>query len=785
MNFFFKIVRYSPIYTILLLSFILRILLTPFGTHFFDFNTFFAWSQNLSENGFSNFYKGWSDYLPGYLYVLYFLGKISIFFALSDQFNLILYKFPAILGDLGTGFLIYKIVKPYSPKWANLSSAFYLFNPAIFVNSSLWGQVDGLIPLFILLSFYFLRKNIFLSATFLALGTLIKPQAGFITPLFVLDLLKNKQIKDVLLFGLICLVIFILGFLPFTSLENSLSFILNRLEFSASQYPYTSVNAFNFWAVLFPLWHSDFGLNLFSWGIVGLLSTIILFLQPYKKDKRYFGFGIAMIVLIIFLFLTRIHERHLLPVFAPLAIFATAIPVAWVAYIVLSITYLLNMLFSYVWATQNYHWIFSQETIKIVSLVNIAVFFALFSTIFPYFKDKVSFFSRFSKIKNINSKNLKIKHTHKILFLILLFSLITRIINLQNPKEFYFDEVYHVFTAQEIVRGNSSAWEYWSTPPKGFAYEWTHPPLAKLFMAASMKVFGLNSFAWRLPGVFLGVACVYLVFLLTKTLFKSELTSLFASFLFTLDGLPFTLSRIGMNDIYFLFFLLGTILFLLKDKLFWSSLFLGAALATKWTSFFIIPILFVVWVLYKRNFKLPYFYFLFIPIVVYFLSYVPFFTSGHNFQEWWNTQQQMWWYHTQLKATHPYSSPWWSWPILLKPLWAYTGNNNNSNIYFSGNQLIFYAGLISVFSSIFFFVKEKRKELYLVIFCYLALFLPWSLSPRIMFLYHYLPVIPFMVILLSFILTKLIEAKYQLVVVIFLLLTGLIFLLNYPSWSAL
>ena len=92
-----------------------------------------------------------------------------------------------------------------------------------------------------------------------------------------------------------------------------------------------------------------------------------------------------------------------------------------------------------------------------------------------------------------------------ILFLILIF---TRLVNLSLPPAHYFDEVYHAFTAQEMAKGNIDAWEWWHQAPSDFAYEWTHPPLAKLGMVLGMKVFGENAFGWRIVQAILGTLVV-------------------------------------------------------------------------------------------------------------------------------------------------------------------------------------------------------------------------------------------------------------------------------------
>ena len=88
------------------------------------------------------------------------------------------------------------------------------------------------------------------------------------------------------------------------------------------------------------------------------------------------------------------------------------------------------------------------------------------------------------------------KFISKFYFEILIFgfAFITRFFRLDYPKTHIFDEVYHAFTAEQMAKGNPAAWEWWNTPPPGFAYEWTHPPLAKEFMWLAISIFGDNSF---------------------------------------------------------------------------------------------------------------------------------------------------------------------------------------------------------------------------------------------------------------------------------------------------
>src|SRR3990167_6827157 len=260
---------------VLLLALIVRLTLSSFGTLRLDQGTFIAWSMSLAENGFRNFYLGWSDYLPGYLYILWLLGKIKGIIP-----DALLYKLPAILADIATGFLIYKILKG---KKGLIGAAIYLLNPAIFANSSLWGQVDSFTALFSLLAIYLVPGAYFISAIALAVGTLIKPQAAFVAPVVLFLMIKNKfSLKKYLAFTFLAFSIFILAFVPF-SYGNLFEFVIQRLTISANQYPYTAVNAFNFWG-LFGQWKPD--MFYFQYG--GYLAFLISFFVFARKIKSQY-----------------------------------------------------------------------------------------------------------------------------------------------------------------------------------------------------------------------------------------------------------------------------------------------------------------------------------------------------------------------------------------------------------------------------------------------------------------------------------------------------------------
>src|SRR5260221_6291979 len=205
---------------ILIIGFILRIILSSFGTLALDQNTFIAWSLRLVNVGFSKFYMGnWSDYLPGYLYILDVLGRIGGTNTLTQT---ILYKLPAIISDVGTGYLIYRIVRKLKgERWGLISASLYLFNPAVIGNSAVWGQVYGFTAFFSILALYALDSNLYISSAALAYGTLVKPQMAIISLIILILMIQRKwKAKKIILYIVISFLVFVAGFVPFSNGTN-------------------------------------------------------------------------------------------------------------------------------------------------------------------------------------------------------------------------------------------------------------------------------------------------------------------------------------------------------------------------------------------------------------------------------------------------------------------------------------------------------------------------------------------------------------------------------------
>ena len=159
------------------------------------------------------------------------------------------------------------------------------------------------------------------------------------------------------------------------------------------------------------------------------------------------------------------------------------------------------------------------------------------------------------------------------------------------------------------------------------------------------------------------------------------------------------------------------------------------------------------------------------------------FATGHTWAQFIEVQKQMWWYHTNLVAEHPYTSPAWTWPLLLRPIYLYNGPETGgmvSRIYAFGNPLVFWFGLFSIILSFSLAFREKIKKLAFIVFAYLILFVPWIVSPRIMFLYHYLPSLPFLAIASGFVLRR-----FPKIIPLFFGSALIVFIYFYPHWTGL
>jgi dolichyl-phosphate-mannose--protein O-mannosyl transferase len=400
----------------------------------------------------------------------------------------------------------------------------------------------------------------------------------------------------------------------------------------------------------------------------------------------------------------------------------------------------------------------------------------------------------------------------------------------QYPSDYmqntYFDEIYFVRTAEQYLHLQ-------------LPYEWTHPPLGKLIQASGILVFGFNPFGWRIMGVIFATLMIPLIYLLGKKLFGTWIGGFTSAFLLTFDFMHFTMARMGTADTYVVFFSLASQLFFLiylknvLDKgwktsivpLFLAVTFAALGFSTKWLVLFgFLGQLAILGALrlsevkkLKGNISAKFYAFLDRPyseivgflllgIGIYFLTYIPDMLAGRSFLGVLNLQEQMYIYQSTLKATHPFASPWYSWPFMFNPFNPNTHvplflelasfpNGTESVIVLLGNPAVWWLGFaaiigLTVFTVLKIFKKQfsfSLKNNLPAVFIIVIFFFQWLIYifiSRITFIYHFYSNVPLLCLGSAFIVNRYWNNKWgKMLAIAYFALVVALFVLFYPVIS--
>ena len=321
----------------------------------------------------------------------------------------------------------------------------------------------------------------------------------------------------------------------------------------------------------------------------------------------------------------------------------------------------------------------------------------------------------------------------------------------------YFDEIYFARSAYEYTHGLD-------------AFEWSHPPVAKIIMSIPVLIFGFSPFTVRLMGNIAGILLIPAMYILCKKLFKDRKYAFLGAIIMMFDNFHFADTRIALSDSFQILFILLSVIFMVnyfnlskKDSfkkktinLLLSGLFIGLAIGVKWNALYValalaivffrhlfkeyhvnvikyikninintwinivsillLPvmlyylfflvfncqiakiivniyfIIIIVYLLFKfisflrkdqelfKLFIVCVISFIIIPIVIYILSYLLFPNLSYydgTFKGIFDINKMMYEYHANLDATHPFTSKWYEWPIMYKPVWLYSGEMVN------------------------------------------------------------------------------------------------------------
>ncbi len=380
--------------------------------------------------------------------------------------------------------------------------------------------------------------------------------------------------------------------------------------------------------------------------------------------------------------------------------------------------------------------------------------------------------------------------TKKYLLIILALSLATHFVFFSYPAETVFDEVHFGKFVSGYLTG-----EYFFD---------IHPPFGKLLIAGMAKITGFqpgfsfetigekytdDAYKWlrflpKLAGALLPV----IIFLIALELGISQKFAFQAGLLLVFENSLLVQSRFILLDSFLLLFGFLGILFYLKcqgnisyrrsliTNTFYLSLagiFAILAASIKWTGFtflaLILTFYFVDWLKSEKKKQSAVkgaVFLVVIPFLIYFSIFAvhfslldkpgpglafhpPNFQKTNLFSKFIELNTELYQSNARLTATHPYTSQWYTWPLMTRSIFYWT--EGNSRIYLLGNPLIWWLSTIAVIYFIINIFKNRKNFSYLLLVIgYLLNLLPFIFIGRVMFLYHYFTSLIFAILILAY-----------------------------------
>ncbi|KAH0792531.1 Dolichyl-phosphate-mannose-protein mannosyltransferase [Histomonas meleagridis] len=313
---------------------------------------------------------------------------------------------------------------------------------------------------------------------------------------------------------------------------------------------------------------------------------------------------------------------------------------------------------------------------------------------------------------------------------------------------------------------------------RGICFFDIHPPLAKLMLAGVGKITGYDgSFNFSKADVkytsnfyvplraLPAISCTLVSPLITATLLLKGvncLISFFGGFLFAIDFMSITQSRLILTDGILYFFVSLTIFLtsLYERNQCWSLLILqaisaGCCISIKFTGASVL--VYIAFSHLRLLYKSPQWFirlvvrgiviFIVCVLILYgtiaiHLKLLPKRGFGDKYMRSDFRQKPMltritlliaamYRYNSNLKFTHPYQSKWYEWPLSLsQPILVYSAHMLKTLLFFFNNPVVAFISLIG------FILAINRKD-YLFAIGYLISYLPFIAVTRCTFNYHY------------------------------------------------
>lgn len=309
-----------------------------------------------------------------------------------------------------------------------------------------------------------------------------------------------------------------------------------------------------------------------------------------------------------------------------------------------------------------------------------------------------------------------------------------------------------------------------------------HPLLAKEIIAGGILLLGDDSLGWRFFSTLAGTATVLGVFAIVFLMLGRVRPAVFGGLFAVFNGTVFVQARIGMLDGFMAAFaILGLVALLwamraADGRQAWvrwilGAVLLGLAVAAKWAAAPLIAFAAIGFVLLRLHDARATGRSVFaalnpgghrhwpgmaaIPAVLvlgaasvaaYLVTFAPAFfytvdplTLGTLLP----FQQRMYDRQTLPLPSHPYQSAWWSWPLMVRPIWYLYERVDGAQrgVLLIGNLAVLWGGLVAVGACLYRGVRDRAPRLLAAAGLWVGSYAMWVVIPKKIgfFYYYYLP----------------------------------------------
>ena len=323
---------------------------------------------------------------------------------------------------------------------------------------------------------------------------------------------------------------------------------------------------------------------------------------------------------------------------------------------------------------------------------------------------------------------------------------------LAMPPKLVFDEIHYVPAARML----------WSL---GGPMNTEHPLLGKLLIGTGMALFGDTPAGWRVMSTLAGTAVVAGVFALAWLGTRRLRTAAIAGVLTLLNFTVFVQARIAMLDGFMAAFVVWGAACLLwamrgtggQVRRRWTAgaILLGLAVACKWTAVPYVAFAAVAYLLLRRGRADRWPGLGIVPAVAilggisvsaYLVTFLPaFFYTDQPLT--WRTllpfQWEMYQRQAQVLPHHTYQSDWWTWPLMLRPIWYFYEPiaGAQRGVLLLGNPAVMWGGLVAVAACLVGWLRARDTAQGAAAALWIAGLLIWAAIPKSLgfYYYYYLP----------------------------------------------